>query len=131
MGRSLCTSVRNLDKHWDLSFDVVATRAMLAGQRGSNRLGMQIVRTDLPRGVGHHLLGGQNPVLDRPADRMTGDAEQFFGFEHRQPFTILLRRPIGVNVMHAPYGTDTVCGPRLAPAGPVRMPMRFNDEAMS
>jgi transposase len=30
MGRSLCTSFRNLDKHWDLSFDIVATRAMFA-----------------------------------------------------------------------------------------------------
>ena len=103
MGRSLCTSFRILDKHWDLSFDVAATRAMFAGQRDSNRLGIQIARTDLPRGVGHNLLGGQNPILDQPADRVTGDAEQFCGFEHRQPFTILLRRPIGVDVPYAPY----------------------------
>ena len=38
MGRSLCTSFRNLDKHWDLSFDVVATRAMFARQRRRNCL---------------------------------------------------------------------------------------------
>ena len=30
MGRSLCTSFRNLDKYWELSFNVVATRAMFA-----------------------------------------------------------------------------------------------------
>lgn len=30
MGRSFCTSFRNLDKHWDLSFDIVATRAIFA-----------------------------------------------------------------------------------------------------
>jgi transposase len=38
MGRSLCTSFRNLDKHWDLSFDIVATRAMLARQGRRNCL---------------------------------------------------------------------------------------------
>jgi transposase len=38
MGRSLCTSFRNLDKHWDLSFDIVATRAMFARQRRRNCL---------------------------------------------------------------------------------------------
>src|ERR1700692_230682 len=38
MGRSLCTSFRNLDKHWDLSFDIVATRAMFARQRRRNSL---------------------------------------------------------------------------------------------
>ena len=38
MGCSLCTSFRNLDKHWDLSFDIVATRAMFARQRRRNSL---------------------------------------------------------------------------------------------
>jgi|SRR5580698_5307782 hypothetical protein len=63
MGRTLYSSFRILDKHWDLSFDVAATRAKFAGQRHSNPLGIQIVRTDLPRSVGHHLLGGQDPSL--------------------------------------------------------------------
>jgi transposase len=30
MGRSLCTSFRDLDKHWDLPFRIIATRAMFA-----------------------------------------------------------------------------------------------------
>ena len=38
MGRSLCTSFRNLDKHWELSFDIVATRAMFACQCRRNGL---------------------------------------------------------------------------------------------
>jgi transposase len=30
MGRSLCTSLRNLGKHWDLAFRIIATRTMFA-----------------------------------------------------------------------------------------------------
>jgi hypothetical protein len=37
-GRSLCTSLRNLGKHWKLPFNVVATRAMFARQRSCNCL---------------------------------------------------------------------------------------------
>jgi transposase len=123
MGRSLCTSFRTLDKHWDLSFDAVATRAMFAGQRGSNRLGMQIARTDLPRGVWHHLIGAQNSILDQSTDHVIGDTELFCGFGHRQPFAVLFRRPIGVDVTHATYGADTVCSPRLALARPYAHPV--------
>ncbi|SMG61212.1 Transposase IS66 family protein [Paraburkholderia susongensis] len=37
-GRSLCTSLRNLGKHWELPSTVVATRAMFARQRSCNCL---------------------------------------------------------------------------------------------
>nr|WP_236720995.1 IS66 family transposase [Paraburkholderia phytofirmans] len=90
-GRSLCTSFRNLGKHWDLSFDLVATRAMFARQRRRNRVTAQIARTNLPRRIGHHLLGRQDPILDQATDDMAGDAELPRGFEHRQPLPILLR----------------------------------------
>jgi len=83
MGRSLCTSFRNLDKHWDLSFGIVATRAMFACQSRRNRFTLQIARPDLPWGVGHHLLGGQDSLLDQATDYVTGYAKAFRSLEHR------------------------------------------------
>ncbi|MBV6274291.1 transposase, partial [Alcaligenaceae bacterium CGII-47] len=74
-GRSLCTSLRNLDKHWDLSFNIVATRALFARQRGHNRFTVQVVRANLPRRIRHHLLGEQYPVFDKTTDGMTGDTQ--------------------------------------------------------
>lgn len=47
-GRSLCTSFRNLGKHWELSFNVVTTRAMFARQRRHNSVAAQIACMDLP-----------------------------------------------------------------------------------
>lgn len=64
MGRSLCTSFRNLGKHWELPFNVVATRAMFARQRRRNSFTAQIARANLPRGIGHYLLGRQNLIVD-------------------------------------------------------------------
>ena len=63
-GRSLCTSFRNLGKHWELPFNVVATRAMFARQRRRNSFTAQIACANLPRGIGHYLLGRQNLIVD-------------------------------------------------------------------
>jgi len=90
MGRSLCTSFRDLDKHWDLTFSVVATRAIFARQRRRNRVAAQIARANLPRSIGHHLLGGKNSIVYQTPDHVVGDAEQFRRVGHRQPFSIFL-----------------------------------------
>lgn len=117
MGRSLCTSFRSLDKHWDLSFDIVATRAIFARQSRRNSVAVQIACTNLPWGVGHDLLRWQNPIVDKTPDHVMSDAEQFRRVRHRQPLSILIRRLVGSNVAHLPYRSDTVCGPGLALAG--------------
>jgi hypothetical protein len=83
MGRSLCTSFRNLDKHRDLSVGIVATRAMFACQRRRNSFALQIACPDLPWGVRHHLLGRQHSLLDQTADHVTGYAKAFRCLEHR------------------------------------------------
>lgn len=117
MGRSLCTSFRSLDKHWDLSFDIVATRAIFARQSRRNSVAVQIACTNLPWGVGHDLLRWQNPIVDKTPDHVMSDADQFRRVRHRQPLSILIRRLVGSNVAHLPYRSDTVCGPGLALAG--------------
>ncbi len=63
-GRSLCTSFRNLGKHWELPFNAVATRAMFASQRRRNSFTAQIACANLPRGIRHYLLGRQNLIVD-------------------------------------------------------------------
>ncbi len=63
-GRSLCTSFRNLGKHWKLPFNDVATRALFARQCRRNSFTAQIACANLPRGIGHYLLGRQNLIVD-------------------------------------------------------------------
>ncbi|WP_232442198.1 IS66 family transposase [Burkholderia ubonensis] len=63
-GRSLCTSFRNLGKHWELPFNIVVTRAMFARQRRRNSFTAQIACANLPRGIGHYLLSRQNLFVD-------------------------------------------------------------------
>ncbi|SEF11414.1 Transposase [Burkholderia sp. WP9] len=123
MGRSLCTSFRNLDKHWDLTFGIVATRAMFAGQRSCDRFGVQVTCTDLPRGVGYHLAGRQNLIPDQASNHVAAHAEQAGSLRHRQPFAVFLRRPVGMNVAHAPHGADTVCCPCLTLSGAYSHPV--------
>ncbi|MGC3525888.1 IS66 family transposase [Pseudomonas aeruginosa] len=114
MGRSLRTSFRNLDKHWELSFDIVATRVIFARQRRRDNIAVQIGRTNLPWGVGYDLLRWQNPIVDQAPDHVTGGAKLLCRLGHRQPLAVLLRRPIGMNVAHSSYGADSVCRPGFA-----------------
>jgi hypothetical protein len=90
-GRSLCTSFRNVGKHWELSLNIVTTRTMFPRQRSRNRVAAQIAYANLPWGIRHHLLGRQNPVVDQAPNHMIGDVKHFRRLGHRQPVPILLR----------------------------------------
>lgn len=53
--------------------------------------------------------GWENPVRDQAPDHVVSDAEQFRRLGHRHPITVLVRRPVGVNVAHMPHGSNTMC----------------------
>jgi hypothetical protein len=90
--RSLCPPSSSLWKHWNLTFGVGATRATCSLDRISYPFVLQIRRSDLVRSKRYNLLGGENAVLDQPANAVMRDAERRRGFGHRQPFAALLGR---------------------------------------
>jgi transposase len=101
--RSLCTPLSSVCKHWKRVFVRRATRAPLSGDRGFHLVSLQVGGTDLVWRASHHLLGRQHAGLDQASDHVGADPKMFCGFRQRQPFTVLFRGSIGVNVTHASH----------------------------
>jgi hypothetical protein len=98
--RSLYPSCSSLWKHWNLIFQIEATRATFSAERGGDPRVLEITGTDLVRGARDDLRGGEHAVFDQTTDFVIGDAELDGGFCHRQPFAGLLGRAVGVNAVH-------------------------------
>jgi len=98
--RSLCPPSSSVCKHCKLVFQIDATRATFSPECSGYSLVLQVAGTDLVRGTGHDLLGGEDAILDQAADPVMSDAELAGGFGHRQPFAVLLGGAIGVNTVH-------------------------------
>jgi len=114
---SLCNPSSSVCKHWQHVFVSNATRVPLSGDRGFDTVAGQVDRTDLEGRASHHLFRPQRAGLDQSPDHMAAGPEIFCGFRQRQPFTILLRRPVGVNVAHATHRRDTFRRPGFALTG--------------
>jgi len=84
--RPLCPSSSSLWKHWNLIFEIGAIRTTFSRERGADPLAIQVAGADLVRGAGHHLLGGEDAILDQAAYPVIGDAELLGGLGHGQPF---------------------------------------------
>ena len=89
-GRSLCTSFRNVGKHWELPLNIVTTRAMFPCQRSRNGVAAQIACANLPWGIRHDLVGRHSPVVEQAPNHMIGDVKHFGCLGHRQPVPIFL-----------------------------------------
>jgi hypothetical protein len=66
-----------------LIFVINATRATCSPNRGNHPFVMQVVGSDLVRSTRHNLLGGENAVLDQPADAVVCNPERRSGLRHR------------------------------------------------
>ena len=71
--RPLCPSSSSLWKHWNLIFEIGAIRTTFSRERGGDPLAIQVAGADLVRGAGHHLLGGEDAILDQAAYPVIGD----------------------------------------------------------
>jgi hypothetical protein len=100
MGDSLCNPSSSICKHWKHVFARRSTRATLSGNRSFHLVRLQVSGTDLVWRAPHDLFGRQRAGLYQAPDHVAADPKMFCGFPQRQPFTIFLRRPIGVNVAH-------------------------------
>jgi len=101
--RSLCTPSSSIWEHWNLMFEIDATRATFPSKHGSHPLVLKVADTDLIRSARHDLFGGEDAVLDEAADPVVGDTELRGGFGHREPFAVLFGGAIGVNAIHPPH----------------------------
>src|SRR5689334_14559258 len=115
--RSLCPPSSSACEHWKLVFGIGSTRTGCSSDRGGHPFIAQVGGPDLVRSARHDLLGGEDAVLDEPADAMVRDAEQSRGFRHREPLTVLLGRAVGANPVHPAQRADAVRGPRLPLTG--------------
>ena len=77
-----------------------ATRATCSPNRGSEAFVLQVVGSNLVRSTRHDLLGGENAVLDQPADAVVCNSERLNGLRHREPFASLLGGTVGMNAVH-------------------------------
>jgi transposase len=98
--RSLCPPSSSLWKHWELIFDIDATRATCSRKRCSNPFISCVGGSDLVWRSWYDLLGGQRAVLDQPPNAVTADAERRCGLGHREPLAILLSGTVGMNAVH-------------------------------
>jgi transposase len=114
MRRSLYPSCSSLWKHWKLVFGRDATRATCSPNRGRHPLVLQIVGSDLVRRARYDLLGGQDAILDQPANAVMRDAERRSGLGHGDPLAVLLGGTVSMNAVHPAHRADTVCGPGLS-----------------
>jgi hypothetical protein len=57
-----------------LVFQIDATRATFSPECGGYSLVLQVAGTDLVRGTGHDLLGGEDAILDQAADPVMSHA---------------------------------------------------------
>jgi hypothetical protein len=111
MRHSLRTPFSSVCKHWKLVFNIRPTRATFPGEEGGDAFVAQVCGPDLVRSAGHDLFGGQDSILDEPANRVVAHTKQLGGFGHRQPLAVLLRRPVSPNPVHPAQRTDTMRGP--------------------
>ena len=114
---SLCNPSSSVCKHWQHVFVSNATRATLSGDCGFDTVAGQIDRTDLEGRAPHHLFRPQRAGLDRSPDHMAAYARRLRRFGQSEPFAVLFRGPIGVNVTHAASRRDTFRRPGLALTG--------------
>ena len=111
---SLCNPSSSVCKHWQHVFVSNATRATLSGDRGFDTVAGQVDRTDLERRAPHHLFRPQRAGLDQSPDHMAAYARRLRRFGQSEPFAVLFRGPIGVNVTHAAHRRDTFRRPGFA-----------------
>src|SRR6266436_5890226 len=117
MRRSLCPSSSSTWKHWKLVCRHAATRTTCSFNRSCHPFLMQIVGTDLVGSARHNLLGGENAVLDQPADAVVCNPERRSGLRHREPFAILLGGTVGIDSIHPAHRADTVRSPGFSLTG--------------
>ena len=114
---SLCNPSSSVCKHWQHVFVSNATRAPLSGDRGFDTVAGQVDRTDLEGRAPHHLFRPQRAGLDQSPDHMAAYARRLRRFGQSEPFAVLFRGPIGVNVTHAAHRRDTFRRPGFALTG--------------
>jgi transposase len=114
---SLCCTSSSVCKDWKRIGVGGAIRASLSGHRTLNRIRRQVIGTNLIRRSRDNLHGGQNAVFDKTPYYVVCDAERCCGFGHSQPFAILFRGSVGVDVADASHRRDAVRGPGFALAG--------------
>src|SRR5215831_5270904 len=68
---------------------------------------VQTIGTTAVRSAGHHLLGGEDTILNQTAYLVIDDTEFAGGLRHCQPFASLLGRTVGMNAVHPAHRTDT------------------------
>ena len=79
---------------------------------------LQVGGADLVRSAGNNLLGGEDAVLDEPANAMRRDAQRRGGFGHGQPLAVPVRRTgRHLDAVHRAQQTDAAHGPGLSLAG--------------
>jgi transposase len=114
---SLCNPSSSVCKHWQHVFVSNATRATLSRDRGFDTIAGQVDRTDLEGRAPHHLFRPQRAGLDQSPDHMAAYARRLRRFGQSEPFAVLFRGPIGVNVTHAAHRRDTFRRPGFALTG--------------
>src|SRR5262249_26971927 len=100
--RSLCTPSSSIWEHWNLIFEIDATRATFSPERSGDPFVLEVAGTDLVRSARHDLFGSEHTILDEAADPVVGDVELCSGFGHREPFAVLLGGAVGTNAVHPP-----------------------------
>jgi transposase len=98
--RSLCPPSSSLWKHWNLIWEIDATRATFSPERGGDPLVIEITGTDLVWSARDDLFSGEHAGFDQTTNFVISDAELDGGLCHRQPFAGFLGRPVGVNAVH-------------------------------
>src|SRR6266852_8765958 len=111
---SLCNPSSSVCKHWKHVFVSNATRATLSGDRGFDTVAGQVDRTDLEGRAPHHLFRPQRAGLDQSPDHMAAYARRLRRFGQSEPFAILFRGPISVDVAHASHRRETFRRPGFA-----------------
>ena len=114
---SLCNPSSSVCKHWKHVFVSNATRATLSGDRGFDTVAGQVDRTDLEGRAPHHLFRPQRAGLDQSPDHMAAYARRLRRFGQSEPFAVLFRGPISVDVAHATHRRDTFRRPGFALTG--------------
>ena len=114
---SLCNPSSSVCKHWKHVFVSNATRATLSGDRGFDTVAGQVDRTDLEGRAPHHLFRPQRAGLDQSPDHMAAYARRLRRFGQSEPFAVLFRGPISVDVAHAAHRRDTFRRPGFALTG--------------
>jgi len=100
--RSLCTPSSSIWEHWNLIFEIDATRAAFSPERSGDPFVLEVAGADLVRSARHDLFGSEHTILDEAADPVVGDVELCTGFGHREPFAVLVGGAVGTNAVHPP-----------------------------